>query len=86
MNGAPLYATHDRVAVRHAGTVEGTWQRQTVDMYTQLMEHVLRVYPDSGPLRSTALRKLAESLNDVLDHDYLVRAHRQQSSESYTSA
>lgn len=73
----PVYAVHDRVAVRRAGTAEGSAQRQSADLYAHLVAHILQTYPDTGPLRSMALRKLAESLNDLLDHDQLVRAHRQ---------
>lgn len=73
----PMYVVHDRMAVRQAGTQGYTQQRQTADLYLNLRDHILQVYPDPGPLRSTSLRKLAESLNDVLDHDQLMRAYQQ---------
>lgn len=78
----PVYAAHDRIAARRASFPEGTWQRQTIELYAQLASHILQVYPDQGQLRSAALRKLGESLNDILDHDVLVRSHHRPPSPS----
>lgn len=80
----PLYAVHDRIAARRMSTSDGTWQRQTVELYSQLAAHILQVYPDQGQLKSAALRKLGESLTDILDHDLLVRAHRRPAPSSYS--
>lgn len=77
----PAYAVHDRIAIRRASTAEGSMRRQTVDLYAHLLGHILQTYTDSGPLRSMALRKLSESLADVLDHDSLVQAYRQRAQQ-----
>ncbi|MBD3004544.1 hypothetical protein [Streptomyces sp. 5-10] len=77
----PAYAVHDRIAIRRAAAPEGTRQRQTVDLYAHLLGHILQAYGESGPLRSMALRKLSESLNDILDHDQLVQAYRQRTQQ-----
>lgn len=37
-------------------------------MYQDLIDHVMVTYPQRGRLRSLALRKLADSLTDVLGH------------------
>lgn len=77
----PVYAVHDRVAVRRAQSPEGSKQRASADLYLGLVTHVLRHYPEPGPLRSMALRKLAESLNDLLDHEALVLPFRNRAAD-----
>lgn len=37
------------------------------------MDHVMAFYPERGRLRSSALRKLSESLNDLMGHAEVVR-------------
>lgn len=69
----PKYAPHDRIRLRAARLEEGSTDHTTHALYTQLVQHIIRNYPEFGPLRSTALRKLAESLSDILDHAELMR-------------
>jgi hypothetical protein len=64
----PLYAVHERMFLRGKSLPEESPGHITFLLYEQLGQHIIRTYPESGPLRSIALRKLAESLNDVLDH------------------
>lgn len=81
----PRYAAHERIVLRGRSLDEGSPDHVTYSMYTQLVQHVIRSYPEGGPLRSVALRKVAESLNDILDHADLVRlrdAHVSQKVDS----
>lgn len=64
----PRYAAHERIFLRGKSIPEGSPDEVTFSLYEQLTRHVIRAYPSNGPLRSIALRKLAESLNDILDH------------------
>lgn len=69
----PLYAAHERMTLRGRSIPPGSADHITFTLYEQLGQHLIRTYPASGPLRSMALRRLSESLNDVLDHAGLVR-------------
>ena len=64
----PRYAAHERIFLRGKSIPEGSPDHVTFSLYEQLCQHLIRAYPEPGPLRSVALRKLAESLNDILDH------------------
>lgn len=64
----PRYAAHERIFLRGKSIPEGSPDHVTFSLYEQLCQHLIRAYPSPGPLRSVALRKLAESLNDILDH------------------
>jgi hypothetical protein len=64
----PRYAAHERMILRGKSLSEGSPDHLTFSLYEQLGQHLIRAYPESGPLRSVSLRKLAESLNDILDH------------------
>ena len=79
----PMYAVHDRVHLRRVQAMEGSKQRATADLYATLVGHVLHHYPEPGPLRSMALRKLADSLDYVLDHELLVRSYRNREPEHH---
>ena len=68
----PGYAVHHRMSIRQQESEVVPW-KTTVDLYVELCEHILRCHPSPGPLRSMALRRLAESLNDVVDHAKLTQ-------------
>jgi hypothetical protein len=67
----PTYNAHDRMRLRQREVQSSPVDSRTASLYEGLREHILRVYPNNGALRSIALRKLAESLNDILDHAQL---------------
>lgn len=68
----PTYAPHERIRLRKQSVPARSPDAVTVSLYEQLIQHILGTYPDSGPLRSMALRKLTESANDILDHGALI--------------
>lgn len=72
------YVVHDRIRLRQRSHEEGTRERETADRFAALVEHILEAYPDNGPLRSMALRRLSESLDDILDHGALMQAVRER--------